>query len=254
MQLIEAVLGNVNDATWKQRLDDADVDVLELSQWDAQKNRLRKETKNGLSLAVSLDRDKFLHDGDVLLWDEAAKRAVICKIDLCEVLVIELGALADLPLPVLLERSVALGHALGNQHWPAVVRDGKVYVPLAVDRKVMNSVMGTHHFADIRYHFAPGAEIAALLPPAQARRLFGGSEIPIDGHAHEHGLNLLMEEEHHRHHEACDVRGDGHCHGREDDGHHHHHDGDGGHEHSHHGRHHHEHEHKHHHHERGGRA
>lgn len=242
MQLIEAVLGNVNDATWKQRLDDADVDVLELSQWDAQKNRLRKKTKNGLSLAISLDRDKFLHDGDVLLWDEATKQAVICKIDLCEVLVIELGALADLPLPVLLERSVALGHALGNQHWPAVARDGKVYVPLAVDRKVMNSVMGTHHFADIRYHFAPGAEIAALLSPAQARCLFGGGEIPIDGHAHDHGLNLLMEGVHHHHHESCDGRGDGHCHGCKGDGH----------EHSHHECHRHKHEHKRYHHGRGG--
>lgn len=237
MQLIETVLGNVNDAVWKERLADADVDVLELSQWDAQKNRLRKETKNGLSVAVSLDRDKFLHDGDVLLWDEAAKRAVICSIDLCDVLVIELGALASLPLPVLLERSVALGHALGNQHWPAVVRDGKVYVPLAVDRKVMNSVMGTHHFTDIQYHFASGAEIAALLPPAQSRRLFGGSEVPIHNHHHEHDHG-----EEHRRHEACDVRGDGHCHGREGDGHHHH------------GHHHHEHEHKHHHHEHGGRA
>lgn len=108
MQLVETVLGNVKDAAWKAKLADASVDVLELSQWDAQKNRLRKETKNGLNVAVSLDRDTFLHDGDVLLWDEDTRQAVICKIDLCEVLVIDLGSLSDLPLPVLMERSVAL--------------------------------------------------------------------------------------------------------------------------------------------------
>ncbi len=207
MHLIETVLGNVNEASWKERLADAEVDVLELSQWDAQKNRLRKETKNGLNLAVSLDRDAFLHDGDVLLWDAAARRAVICRIDLCDVLVIDLEALANLPASALLERGVALGHALGNQHWPAVVRDGKVYVPLAVDRKVMTSVMNAHHFADIEHHFAPGAEIAALLPPAQSRRLFGGGG---GASVHQHGHERHHGKKHHRH--GADARGDGHHH------------------------------------------
>lgn len=258
MQLVETVLGNVKDAAWKAKLADASVDVLELSQWDAQKNRLRKETKNGLNVAVSLDRDTFLHDGDVLLWDEDTRQAVICKIDLCEVLVIDLGSLSDLSLPVLMERSVALGHALGNQHWPAVVREGKVYVPLAVDKNVMNSVMGTHHFADIRYHFAPGAEIADLLPPAQSRRLFGGSEVPIHEHGHSHG-------EQHPHHKHGERHDDGHCRGRGGEGHHHHHHDDGEEHHKHHhhdgdaccghGRHHeHHHHHSDHDHTPGGRA
>ena len=85
MQLVENVLGNSNDPAWKARLADATIDTLELSQWDAQKNRLRKDTRNGQAIAVSLDRNAFLHDGDILLWDEKTKQAVICKIDLCEV-------------------------------------------------------------------------------------------------------------------------------------------------------------------------
>ena len=44
---------------------DATIDTLELSQWDAQKNRLRKDTRNGQAIAVSLDRNAFLHDGNM---------------------------------------------------------------------------------------------------------------------------------------------------------------------------------------------
>ena len=97
MQLVENVLGNSNDPAWKARLADATIDTLELSQWDAQKNRLRKDTRNGQAIAVSLDRNAFLHDGDILLWDEKTKQAVICKIDLCEVLIIDLGGLQSCP-------------------------------------------------------------------------------------------------------------------------------------------------------------
>ena len=81
---------------------------------------------------------------------------------------------------------VELGHALGNQHWPALVKGAKVYVPLTVDRKVMASVMKTHRFENIAYDFAPGAEIVPYLAPHELRRLFGGAEGPVHSHAHAH--------------------------------------------------------------------
>lgn len=51
------------------------------------------------------------------------------KFDLCEVLIIDLSGLQKLPADQLIERCVQLGHALGNQHWPAIVQNGFVYVP-----------------------------------------------------------------------------------------------------------------------------
>ena len=57
---------------------------------------------------------------------------------------------------------VELGHALGNQHWPALVKDTRVFVPLTVDRKVMASVMNTHRFEGIRYEFVPGERHRSL--------------------------------------------------------------------------------------------
>ena len=214
MHLVEAVLGNSNDPEWQARLAGASVDTLELSQWDAQKNRLRKNTRNGQTIAVSLDRDAFLHDGDVLLWNEQTKNAVLCKIDLCDVLVINLAGLQELPADQLIERCVQLGHALGNQHWPAIVRDGFVYVPMAVNSLVMNSVMNTHHFKDITFRFVPGSEIVGLLEPAQVRRLFGGTERPMDGgHTHASPDGHVQHHGHHHHmHEHAGYCDQSHCH------------------------------------------
>ena len=80
---------------------------------------------------------------------------------------------------------VELGHAMGNQHWPALVKGTVVYVPLTVDRKVMASVMNTHRFEGIRYEFVPGREVIPYLAPHESRRLFGGAEGPVHSHTHE---------------------------------------------------------------------
>lgn len=207
MPLVETVLGNSNDPEWKNKLENASIDVLELSQWDAQKNRLRKETHSGLSLAISLERGTFLHNGDIILWNGETRRAVVCKIDLCDVLVIDLHALESLPPSKIIERTVRLGHALGNQHWPAVVKDHFIFVPVTVDRKVVDSVMHTHHFEGVSHTFVPGEQIVDRLEPSEARRLFGGSEIPLHGHAldgekhgHYHNHGHCHDDSHERQH------------------------------------------------------
>lgn len=186
MILVEHILGNVADPAWSGRLAAGRVELLALDHWEAQKNRFRKKTESGLELAVSLDRGAFLRDGDILLWDESAHRAVVAKISLREVMLIHLEALAGESFEVAMRTCVELGHALGNQHWPALVKGDRVYVPLTVDRKVMESVMKTHRFENIVYDFAPGAEIVPYLAPHESRRLFGGAEGPVHSHASVH--------------------------------------------------------------------
>jgi urease accessory protein len=185
MILVEAVLGNAKDPQWAARLSAATVDALELDHWEAQKNRFRKKTAGGVELAVSLDRGTFMHDGDVLLWDERGARAVVARISLRDVMIIHLDEMARVAPDIALRTCVELGHALGNQHWPALVKGGRVYVPLTVDRKVMASVMNTHRFEGIRYEFVPGGEIVPYLAPHESRRLFGGAEGPVHSHTHE---------------------------------------------------------------------
>ena len=193
MHIVEAVLGNAADPQWAERLAGATIDPLELDHWEAQKNRFRKKTAGGVELAVSLDRGTFMRDGDILLWDATAARAVVARISLREVMVIELDGLAEATPEIMMRTCVELGHALGNQHWPALVKGTRVYVPLTVDRKVMSSVMRTHRFEGIRYDFVPGGEIVPYLAPHESRRLFGGAEGPVHSHTHEQFVSIDAE-------------------------------------------------------------
>jgi urease accessory protein len=185
MVVIETVLGNIADPEWAERLSTANVDLLEVDQWDAQKSRFRKTTANGTEIAISLDRGSNVRDGDVLTWDNQSHTAIVAKIDLRDVMVVHLDGLAGLAPEIAMRTCIELGHAMGNQHWPALVKGNVVYVPLTVDRKVMASVMNTHRFEGIRYEFAPGREVIFYLAPHESRRLFGGAEGPVHSHTHE---------------------------------------------------------------------
>ena len=200
MILIESVVGNINDASWKTKLEGATVDRLSLDQWQAQKNRFRMSSEGGAELAVSLERNSHLHDGDILVWDAAARKAIVAQIQLQDVLVIQLSGSLAQPQELLAQTCFELGHALGNQHWPAVVKGTKVYVPLTVDRKVMASVMKTHAFTGITYEFVPGTEVIPYLAPHESRRLFGGANATPHSHAHEHTHDHAHEHSHGHHH------------------------------------------------------
>lgn len=175
MILVQTILGNENDPEWKDKLKGARMDALQLDQWEAQKNRIRKKTKDGTELALSLDRNIRLRDGDVLVWDAETKTAVTAKIELQDVLVVKLEGVLNENTETIARTCVELGHALGNQHWPAVVKGTTIYIPLTVDRKVMASVMKTHAFAGVTYAFASGTEVIPYLAPHESRRLFGGA-------------------------------------------------------------------------------
>ncbi|MBR0648587.1 urease accessory protein UreE [Roseomonas terrae] len=190
MILVESTLGNLRDPVWAERARTGHVDHLALEQWEAPKNRLRKASEGGIELAISLPRSEHLHDGDVLHYDEATAVIVVARIALKEVLVIELEGLESLSPAEILRNCFELGHGLGNQHWPAVIKGTTVYVPLSVDRKVMTSVMRTHAFKHVKTSFAPGEEIAALLDAKEVRLLFAGADATPhhhhSGHAHDH--------------------------------------------------------------------
>lgn len=210
MIIVEKVVGNVNDGEWTARLIGATIETLPLDHWEAQKNRFRKKSAAGRELAVSLDRGAFLRDGDILLWDEGAACAVVARISLRDVMIIHLDTLAEQGGEFATRTCIELGHALGNQHWPALVKGTRVFVPLTVDRKVMASVMNTHRFEGIRYEFVPGDDIVPYLAPHESRRLFGGAEGPI--HTHTQDRYATVDPETGHVHGRSPVRAPGHAH------------------------------------------
>jgi urease accessory protein len=173
MILVESVLGSAADDVWTDRLRAARVDVLRLDQAEAHKSRFRKTTSSQTEVAVSLERGTQLRDGDVLFWDEQGRVAIVARVDLTDVMVIDLTPLIRQDAVESMDTCFALGHALGNQHWAAVVKGLRVYVPLTVARAVMESVLKTHAFEHVTWAFVPGSEVVSSLSPHEARRLFG---------------------------------------------------------------------------------
>lgn len=189
MTVYTEVLGNINhDADWKSKIENTEADYIFLDQWTAQKSRFLAKGMSGEEYPVALKRHTQVADGDVIFYDPENCKSAVLRIELSPVLVIDMSALADKDHDTIIRRSVELGHAIGNQHWPAVVKGTKVYVPLTVDKKVMLSVMETHNLEDISYEFQKGTDIIPYLAPHEIRRLFGGAghESHAHGEAHAH--------------------------------------------------------------------
>lgn len=196
MKVYNAIIGNLNTSPeWKEKLENADIDYIFLDQWTAQKSRFLGMGVSGTEYPIALARHSQIVDGDIVDFDPETNKAAVLKIELSPVLVIDMGGLADKNPETIIRVSVELGHAVGNQHWPAVVKGTKVYVPLTVDKKVMMSVMETHHIEGITYDFQKGMEIIPYLAPHEIRRLFGGAGHESHSHVHAHG-HIVHSHEH----------------------------------------------------------
>lgn len=186
MKMYTEVLGNMlTDSAWTEKLRHATIEYLNLDQWTAQKSRFIAKSNEGTEYGVALKRHSQVENGDILEYDAENNRAVTIRIELKPVLIIDLQKIAARNPEDIIRRSVELGHAIGNQHWPAIVKGSKVFVPLTVDKKVMLSVMDTHHFEDVTYDFQPAQEIIPFLAPHEIRQLFGGASQDLP-HVHEH--------------------------------------------------------------------
>lgn len=183
MKTFTRVVGNIHtDPVWQQNLRGATLETITLDQWNAQKSRLIGKSDQGTYYGIALKRQSKIEDGDILEFDSQQHRAVIIRLSLQPVLVIDLQRVLQSRPEEIMRQSIELGHALGNQHWPTVIKGNKLYVPLTVDRKVMQSVMETHQFEQISYTFQNGDEVIPFLAPHEIRQLFGGA---TQSHHHE---------------------------------------------------------------------
>lgn len=190
MKIFSEIIGNLfTDKTWADQLKKSEIEYLNLDQWTAQKSRFIARDEKGTEYAVALKRHSQVENGDILEYNADHNTALVIRIELKPVLVIDLQKIAQKEPAEIIRFCVELGHAIGNQHWPAIVKDTKLYVPLTVDKKVMMSVMDTHRFEDITYEFQPGQEVIPFLAPHEIRKLFGGSSQEINHIHHHHPSN-----------------------------------------------------------------
>ena len=191
MIVYDEVLGNIHETPWTDKLNDAVIESVFLDQWTAQKSRFLAKSDEGNDVAVAFKRHTEIKDGDIISWDDETRHAIVLRLKLNDVLVIDLKNWANLSPDEIIRHCVELGHAIGNQHWPAVVKNDKVYVPLTVDKKVMLGVMDTHHFENVTYEFEQGQQVIPYMAPDEVRRLFGGAgheSHRLGGHHHHHDI------------------------------------------------------------------
>lgn len=177
MIIVERILGNPGtDADLAQQMQGATIDIVVLEQWEAQKSRCRKRTLAGRDIGIALDRHQLLRQNDILFFELDTNTYIQVKITLPDVMVVDLNLLSALPIRNQIEISFELGHALGNQHWKAISKENKVYVPVTISTTIMHRVMQAHHFAAAAYQFVPGDRLLDLFSNAERRLLFGGAE------------------------------------------------------------------------------
>lgn len=201
MEIFTEIIGNTHAPEWAEKLHDAEIESIYLDQWTAQKSRFLAKSDAGNEYPIALKRQSQIVDGDIVYFDPEHKKAIVLRLALNPVLEIDLDKLKEMAPEDIIRISVELGHAIGNQHWPAVVKGTKVYVPLTVDKKVMLSVMETHNIDNITYSFHEGQEVIPYMAPHEIRRLFGGASHESHAHVHSHDHIEYAPEHHHHHHD-----------------------------------------------------
>ena len=180
MQIFKSIIGNLSDPKWQRVRGEFLVEHIQLEEWQAQRSRIIALSDAGNQYAIALPRHTILRDGDILSADE--EHIVAIRLRLSQIMTIDLSQVARLKPAEIISASVELGHALGNQHWPAVVKGEKVFVPMVADRRVMESVMQTHRIEHLSYSFSSAEELLPQLSPSEVRRLLGSSNT----HSHHH--------------------------------------------------------------------
>ncbi len=191
MRVYNKLLGNISSPEWHERLKGFLLEQISLDPWTSQKSRFVARSDRNREYAIALERHMRIADGDIIEYLPEEQHAVILRVQMNDVMVIDMSPLMSFPREKSLETALELGHALGNQHWPAVVKGVEVFIPLTTDKKVMNSVMRTHNIDGISYEFRTATQVIPYLSPNEIRQLFGGANSPAHTHQHQNTPNTL---------------------------------------------------------------
>lgn len=99
MEVYTEILGNVHTPEWHEKIFHHDIDVenIFLDQWTAQKSRFLGKGDQNNEYAIALKRHSQIADGDVIYYDPEGKKAVVLRLALSPVLVIDMSGLEGRP-------------------------------------------------------------------------------------------------------------------------------------------------------------
>ncbi len=160
VHFVSAVLGNVREDAalaadaqdWGRAESGGMVERITLDVWQAQKARLRVRGDQGHEFGFGLPRGTVIRDGDVLWRNASERHLAVAHVPEREVLTIRLLPQSE---AARLTTALKLGHLLGNQHWPVRLQGDTAYVPVLIDRTVMETVLRTHALSGITFAFGP---------------------------------------------------------------------------------------------------
>ncbi|MDS0260684.1 urease accessory protein UreE [Haloarcula sp. S1CR25-12] len=188
MLVADSYVGHREDAAVADRLADADVGTVVLSDTDRRRSRVRTTTADGEDIGIVVARD--LADGDVL---DADDRLVVVELAPVDALVVDVAG-ADIPPTVALE----LGHALGNRHWNLALRDGEALFPVPDSRDRMDATVAEllPDGVETRYESVPPTTFDDA-DDGHAHggdgHSHGGDGHSHDGAGHSHGVHTIEE-------------------------------------------------------------
>ena len=162
---VHELLGRAEEAAFAGRRRD----VVSIDWADATRRRLRRTSRDGLDIAISLPRGMYLADGVVLADDGVT--IIVVERAVTPSLVVTLDT--TMPVSELIRVATLIGHAFGNQHVPVDIADGSIRVPLTTSEDVALATVESLslHGIDATVRSVP----LALMAP-----------LSVGAHGHEH--------------------------------------------------------------------
>lgn len=147
-EIAQIYLGNLQENVTLAEKVQTNKEYLEvhLQQSDRAKSRIYTQSTSGIAIGIIKSRDWLLREGDILETEQG--KLLLVHIQLQELMVLSFSeSLTDKAIDL-----IHLGHVLGNQHYPIIVKGNKIYLQITTDKARIEST--------IRSFNIPGLQIS----------------------------------------------------------------------------------------------
>lgn len=167
MIVTDEIIGNVHeDESLADKYESYDqegkVEVLTLGSDERKRSRLRTTTDAGTEIGVIKEKPEF-DRGDVLYVDD--DRMIIVELKKEEAMVIEYPA-QKFELDDIFS-AMKLGYDIGNRHWDLLIEGEEIYLPLAEEKSIVESVVEEALPAEATYRYEQVDVEKGTVPPHQ---------------------------------------------------------------------------------------